>query len=387
MEAKQAFSYIAILIVLSSLCGLLVIKGYRERQDYLEFLNEFEEIDIDESTNSTLSNRELRYLLRTQKCEYIDAVFTWVNGSDKSFQKTLRNYSTTRQNHRFNDYGTLRFSIRSVIKNVKNLRNIYVVTNGQRPSWLSTEDPRVKLVTHEEIFTGKHRDYLPTFNSNTIELHLHNIPNLSECFLYLNDDFIVQRQIGLDYFISDPQKQLMNLYFDKKYVAPKHRKIRSLWHIRSTYTNILLNKHYHPSNFETEHRYACHNAYFFRKTLIRHIYSIWNKEIEASASHRFRNTRDAMLTFMHNNVALEEGLGKSKKCDTVVVSWGNDHKKNEKGWKGIPFWVHSFCLQDGFRDTTGRSYEREVGFLTEKLCKMFPDKSFAESGAEQNPCM
>ena len=387
MNVRKVLSYITVLVMLSSLSGVLLTKEYRERKEDLELFNEFEGTDIDESTNSTLSNRQLKYLLRTRKCEYIDAVFTWVNGTDKSFQDSLRNYSLSKQPRRFNDYGTLRFSVRSVIKNVKNLRNIYVVTNGQRPSWLNTEDPRVKLVTHDEIFTGRHRDYLPTFNSNTIELHLHNIPNLSECFLYLNDDFIIRRKIGLSYFINNARKQSMNLYFDRKYVAPRFKNFRTLWHIRSTYTNTLINKHYNPTKLETEHRYACHNAYFFRKTIVRHIHSIWNNELEASASHRFRDGKDAVITFMHNNVALEEGLGLAKKCDTRVIDWGNDHKKNARRWKRIPFWSHSFCLQDAFWDTNAQSYKKEVEYLRKKLCKMLPDRSFAEITAEQNPCM
>ncbi len=32
--------------------------------------------------------------------------------------------------------------------------------------------------------------YLPTFNSNVIESYLHNIPDLSEIFLYNNGDMI-----------------------------------------------------------------------------------------------------------------------------------------------------------------------------------------------------
>ena len=45
--------------------------------------------------------------------------------------------------------------------------------------------PQVKLVFHREFIPAK---WLPTFNANTIEMCLHNIPDLSEHFIYSNDD-------------------------------------------------------------------------------------------------------------------------------------------------------------------------------------------------------
>ena len=77
------------------------------------------------------------------------------------------------------------------------VRNIILVTNGQVissqyyyftrkvPTWLNLTAPRVRLVTHSQIFPNE--DDLPTFNSNAIEAHLHKIPGLAECFLYMND--------------------------------------------------------------------------------------------------------------------------------------------------------------------------------------------------------
>ena len=79
-----------------------------------------------------------------------------------------------------------RYSLRSLEVNAPWIRNIYIVTNGQIPSWLDTNNPRVRIVTHEEIFTDK--SALPTVSSPAIELNLHHIPDLSDYFIYFNDD-------------------------------------------------------------------------------------------------------------------------------------------------------------------------------------------------------
>ena len=399
MNVKKVLSYATFFVVLTYLCGSLtsftVARSKRkasssssEEQAYFynDENNGTKSGSDSETSRGVLSNGQLKALLSSRKCSHVDAVFTWVNGSDTRFQTTLKTYTTTSQSHRFNDYGTLRFSIRSVISKVPDLRYIYVVTNGQRPSWLNTNDPRVKLVFHKDIFLGSHKDYLPTFNSNSIELHIKNIPGLSECFLYLNDDFIVNKRIDLDYFIRNKKKQSMNLYFDRKYSAPKYNYSRSLWHIRSAYSNNLINKRYNPTKMDTMHKYTCHNVYFFRKTIIDHIYSIWEKELEEAASHRFRHKRDAILSFLHNNVALEEGLGKAIDCDTKVIGWRNNHKHNVYKWNSIPSSAHTFCLQDEFSNVASQSYKEEIAFLEKMLCKKFPQKSFAEVPSEPNPC-
>ena len=131
----------------------------------------------------------------------IDAVYTWVNGSDPIWHAEMQYYknkhrkqlslaenetdSSSSQN-RFRDNDELRYSLRSLDINAPWIHHIFIVTNGQVPSWLDTSNPRVSIVTHEEIF--KDKDALPTFSSPAIELNLHHIEGLSEYFLYFNDD-------------------------------------------------------------------------------------------------------------------------------------------------------------------------------------------------------
>src|SRR3546814_20539042 len=57
------------------------------------------------------------------------------------------------------------------------------------PRWLDANNPRVRVVTHQELYRAK--DTLPTFNSSGIETQLHHIGGLAEHFLYFNDDFFL----------------------------------------------------------------------------------------------------------------------------------------------------------------------------------------------------
>ena len=94
----------------------------------------------------------------------------------------------------------LKYSIRSVDLFASWIRDIYIVTNGQVPVWLNTAHPRIKLITHQEIFNNQ--SHLPTFNSAAIESQLHHITGLSRRFLYFNDDVALLRPICLEDFYT-----------------------------------------------------------------------------------------------------------------------------------------------------------------------------------------
>ena len=51
----------------------------------------------------------------------------------------------------------MRYSLRSVASHAPWVRRIFIVTNGQIPSWLNLDNPRVTLVTHEVTMGGMAR--------------------------------------------------------------------------------------------------------------------------------------------------------------------------------------------------------------------------------------
>lgn len=94
---------------------------------------------------------------------------------------------------RFADHDELLYSLRSVDEHMPWVRYVWIVTNGQTPSWLNLTHPKIRMVDHKDIF--KWPEHLPTFNSLAIEAHIHLIPGLSEHFIYFNDDMMLASKV------------------------------------------------------------------------------------------------------------------------------------------------------------------------------------------------
>ncbi|XP_068951346.1 N-acetylglucosamine-1-phosphotransferase subunits alpha/beta isoform X1 [Petaurus breviceps papuanus] len=110
---------------------------------------------------------------------------------------------------RFEDNEELRYSLRSIEKHAPWVRNIFIVTNGQIPSWLNLDNPRITIVTHQEVF--RNLSHLPTFSSPAIESHIHRIEGLSQKFIYLNDDVMFGKDVWPDDFYSHSKGQKVYL--------------------------------------------------------------------------------------------------------------------------------------------------------------------------------
>jgi hypothetical protein len=142
----------------------------------------------------------------------IDVVYTWVDGSDPAWQRR-RAEATGEAYHqeaasaaRYINRDELRYSLRSLHLNAPWVRNVYVVTDDQTPAWLNLAHPRVRLVSHKEIFADP--GVLPTYNSFAIESQLHHIEGLAEHFLYLNDDMFLGRPVApQNFFLANGQSK------------------------------------------------------------------------------------------------------------------------------------------------------------------------------------
>lgn len=140
----------------------------------------------------------------------IDVVFTWVDGSDEKWQQKYQQAMRTHQferiglyaddSARFANHNELYYSVYAVQKFMPWVRHIFIVTDEQIPKWLDIEkQTQIKIIDHKQIIDGQ---YLPTFNSHVIEAHLHRIPELSDHFIYFNDDVFVARPLSPSHFFS-----------------------------------------------------------------------------------------------------------------------------------------------------------------------------------------
>lgn len=137
----------------------------------------------------------------------IDFVITWVDMDDPKWKSDFSKFSGKIDNSknevseaRFRDYGLLKYWFRGVDKFAPWVRKIHFVTCGQKPEWLDENHPKLNLVNHKDFIPEQ---YLPVFNSNLIEIYMHRIPELSEQFVYFNDDFFIINNLPKERFFQN----------------------------------------------------------------------------------------------------------------------------------------------------------------------------------------
>ena len=126
----------------------------------------------------------------------MDIVITYVDGNDPIWKADYEKYTNVPvMQKRFRDWGTLKYLLRGIEVNMPFIRNVYLVVShpSQVPSWADAEN--LKIVLHAE--------YLPTFNCNPIEMHLHRIEGLDEEYLYFNDDLYPLKPCRPEDFFRD----------------------------------------------------------------------------------------------------------------------------------------------------------------------------------------
>ena len=175
----------------------------------------------------------------------IDMVYLWCDGHDPAFQARKNQYMNVAPNddklvgeRRFVDNDELKYSLRSLEKYAPWINHVYIVTDRQIPKWLDLDYEKVTVVDHSEIMP---KEIIPVFNSVIIEYFLPLIPNLSEKFLYANDDMFFGAPVTPDYFFHN-DKPIVRLRKSKSLphkndVASKSTRV-SMRLLESTYGRL-----------------------------------------------------------------------------------------------------------------------------------------------------
>lgn len=152
----------------------------------------------------------------TDTASDIDAVITWVDGSDPAHRAKLNAYlqasglapKGAAAPTRFGDCNEIEFCVASLLRYAPWIRRIHIVSDAQTPAFLdrlrgTPFEDRVRVVDHREIFRG-FEDRLPTFSSLSIECLMWRVPGLAERFIYFNDDVQLLRAVQpSDFFYDD----------------------------------------------------------------------------------------------------------------------------------------------------------------------------------------
>lgn len=298
----------------------------------------------------------------------IDAVYTWVNHADPTWQRywsqCFPNESFDSDRYTSND--ELRYSLRSLNKYAPWLNKIYIVSNCERPQWLN-DSSRIAWIDHTEIFPDAND--LPTFNSHAIEACLHRIPDLEEQFIYLNDDFILGQPCLPGDFFNEFGRSLS--YFepygmissapptdnDADYILASKRS-RALIH--QSFPD------YEPRNL---HR---HFPYALKKSVIKEIEDRFYSAFTATRRSKLRSINDVNVTsFLYHHYAYAIGQTVQADAPGIIVRPSNIKKAT-----GNDSYRYKFlCFNDGNGSSTDKQYKvLTSGFLN----KRFPEKALWE---------
>ena len=250
----------------------------------------------------------------------IDFVLTWVDGNDGEWQKDKENYWIQEGNTpyqdgnkiaRFRDWENLRYWFRGVEKYTPWVNKIYFITYGHIPKWLDVNNPKLCIVNHKDFIPN---EYLPVFNINPIEINFHRIEELSEHFVYFNDDtFIINKMEKEDFFVKGKPREMgctylltnngaddtfqymlfnmmgkVNKNFDfHRCVKKNWRKWFKLAYGKHILSNFLLLRFNSVSGLLTPHVPSS-----LTKSIYKEVWDVLKEEMTETCTHRFRNPRD-----------------------------------------------------------------------------------------------
>ena len=313
----------------------------------------------------------------------IDVVYLWVNSNDKKWQNKRRNsfdiflkndkdnialYANT--DGRFRDNGELIFNLRCLENFFPKHGHVYIVTDEQRPAWLS-QNKNVTIIDHKDIIPNKVNSI---FASANIESYIHHIPNLSENFFYLNDDIFfgmpVDKQWWFDkelkyFYDNEPHDEYSEL--QSTLLSPINASIQSKLWLKEKY-----------KNYKHQNIALAHAPRPYKKSLLfkieREAIDLFNKV--RSTNFRSWKTPAVLVDFVPRWLE-HHGYAKIKQMHTLYIESGSNDIETKldqltQEFGKIPF----FCINDTCDNA--EASDKRLLLVKEKLQKILPKKSSFE---------
>lgn len=309
----------------------------------------------------------------------IDYVFTWVNSEDLDWQEMYSQYKPNVQNDgnslsRFKNREELKFALRSLEENAPWIRKIFVVSNCKPPKWLDITHPKIKWVYHEEIFSS---DALPTFSSHAIEANLHKIKDLSNYFIYSNDDFFLARKTSKsDFFLSNG---LAKIRFEPWGNVNGELDIESPDYLNAARNcNKLLERDFGKSTTQLH----THSPQSMNKSVLQELEYKYPDDFRRTSMNKFRDISDIAVTgYLYHHYVYLVGKGVKDYTKTQLIQQNHDfvkiYKELTSEFKKIDGKLPlSFCVNDGANSHLNDKWNIETLSFLESY---FPTKSSFEN--------
>lgn len=325
----------------------------------------------------------------------IDAVITWVDGSDPAHQARLAATlqalgmprPLTAAPTRFGDCGELEYCIASLVRYAPWFHTLHIVTDGQRPSLLATLagtpwQDRVRIVDHAELFAG-HERHLPTFNSRSIISMLWRTPGIAERFVYFNDDFALLRPVApQDFFREDGGIVLRGKWRPQSARRWTRRMAEALKRLRGEQpdragNHVAQEMGARLAGFEDRYYRLYHNPFPFHRSTLEAWFAAHPAELESNIAHRFRSSRQFKTESLATHLEIARGtavLDNSLRSVTLKPSEQQPWRLRRKLAQADRDPAFAFgCVQsldvadEGVRATLVEWLERRVGSLRDAL--------------------
>ena len=160
----------------------------------------------------------------------VEYVFPYVNPDREKWQKAYKYCKGMEYDNdvRFRDFSFLKYVFRSIEIYAPWINRVRIIVSDmdQLPEWLNPKAIKLAITLHKDFIPS---EYLPTFNSNTIEMFTPNLPT-TEHFLYSNDDLLFLNPTTVEDFFTLDGEQIKLAYRESAF--------RDLQY--STFSNICL---------------------------------------------------------------------------------------------------------------------------------------------------
>jgi len=325
----------------------------------------------------------------------IDFVLLWVDGSDKDWHseksKYVPNYDADISAMRYRDWDTLLYWFRGVEKFAPWVRKIHLLTWGHYPKWLNLNHPKLNFVKHSDCIPAK---YLPTFNSNALELNIHRIEGLSDKFVNFNDDMFILREVKeTDFFkngLPCDQAILHNIApmvpfsytdFNNIYIINKYFKKREViknnllkWYNivygKEGFNNVLLLPWKNFAGIISPHL----PVPYLKKTF-KEVWALEEQKLDEVSQHRFR-TKEDVNEWLFRYWRLMKGEFHPVSRIGKKFGISGDEKHNASIYNAIKKQKHQMiCIND---EEENIDFEAEKQKLRKSFEYIFPEKSSFE---------
>lgn len=326
----------------------------------------------------------------------IDIVIPWVDGNDKKWQNERNRYLQEETGikaeaieARYRDWDNVQYIFRGIEKFMPWVRMVHFVTWGHIPKWMNRDHPKLHVVTHDEFMPS---EYLPTFNSNSIEVNIFRIPGLAEQYINFNDDmFVIKPTRPEDFFvnglpcdtacISPPpifRSNIVNVETNNLEIINDHFTIEDIRKNRKKWLNPVLYGQY-ALRTAIFMRFSSiigifvhHIPYSYTKSVVREIWSIEKEILDRTSKHKFRSVEDVNEWLFREWQLVSGNFIPRSKNFGILVPAGNIEEVRRVLFSSK---YKIACINDG---STVTDFEKMKKAVNHELQKLLPEKSMYE---------